>query len=86
MFAAIMQKDVLGHNFLTKAHWMMILVSRVKESVGAIHFDDRSVCLSVCPPVCTSSPPSDHQSVGRSFSVFGWSADLSVDLSVRRPV
>ena len=51
MFAAIVQKHVLGHKFWTIAHRMMILVSRTvfmaKESAGTFHFDDQSVFLFV---------------------------------------
>ena len=71
MLAAILQKHVLGHNFLTKIHRMMILVSRtmrVKESDGTIHFNGQSVQLSVHPT--TSSHLSSHLSVRPSICQF----------------
>ena len=51
MSSAISRKRIFGHNFWTKVHRMMILVSmnyvlRVKESDVAIRFDDWSVFLS----------------------------------------
>ena len=58
----------------------------VKESAATIHFDDQSVCQSVCLSVCPSSPPYVHQSVCCSRSVFGWSVDLPINLSVHQPV
>ena len=56
----------------------------VKESAGTIHFDDQSVCL--CLSVCPSSLPYVHQSVCCSLSVFSWSVDLPINLSVHLPV
>ena len=58
----------------------------VKESAATIHFDDQSVSLSVRPSICPSSPPYVHQSVCCSLSVFGWSVDLPINLSVNQPV
>ena len=62
----------------------MILVSRTMflGSRNQIALFILMINLSVCPSIRPSSPPSDHQSVALSLSVFGW----SLDLSVRRPV
>ena len=56
----------------------------VKESASTIHFDDLSVCLSVCPSVHLAF----HMSISLyvALSIFSWSVDLPINLSVRLPV
>ena len=62
MFIAIVQKHILGHNFLTKAHSVMILVSRTMFSglrnqlvpfIYIIGLSVYAVCLSwLAKPRC----------------------------------
>ena len=85
MFTAIVQKDVLGHNFLTKAHGMMNFMSRTMFSgsrnqlVPSILMISLSVCLSVCVPVCLPVCLSVHLSIHLALHL---SSNLSVGLSL----
>ena len=69
MFSTILQKHILGHNFWTKLHRMMILMSRTmfwgpkNQMAPFILMVGHSVCPSVHPsvrPFCTSICLSSH--------------------------
>ena len=83
MFAAILQKHLLGHSFLTKVHYrVMILVSGTGVKGQGIRFHHSfcgSVCLAVLPSACPVLPYFVHLFY---LSIHPPSYSLSVFLSI----